>query len=106
MGCFMTPMTLEEVADAVLVIRTTLMLNGWVAVSWGKPMRYWGMSKRGVGSITENAWDKNHGPTTTPLLVAPWVRHEQEPGSEIPWDQVPAYSIYRFYNEAVRQGWL
>jgi hypothetical protein len=102
----------EQYRAMMAALRAHLALNGWVPVQWSKPLPYWGMSKSGVGSMNEDAWNKDHGPSVAPLKVATLFVHHEYAGQqgmgvkEIAWNEVPDYSVVRFYTEARGLGWI
>jgi hypothetical protein len=69
--------------------QATLILLGWCAIERHHgALATWGISHNVLGSIHEDAWHKEHGPSLAPLKRTTWVIHRMEPGFERLWAAV------------------
>lgn len=87
--------------------KATLALAGWVPIrNRTRGLYSWGISHAEYGTIKEDAWHKEHGPSLAPLAMFPLPEHVHQPEHECAWASIDKLSLERLYQRAIERGWL
>lgn len=89
----------------------TLVLQGWVGVRIQESaLQTWGMSCVGKGSLHEDAWHPEHGPSNAPIRATEYVLHLTALQFGRMWEcrlsVIPEYTLKRLAEAAKEKGWL
>lgn len=86
------------------LMRGTLALAGWVPIrNRTSALTTWGISHTEFGTIKEDAWHKDHGPSLAPLTLFPLPEHIHQPGHECGWAEIDGFVLTRLYNEVIKR---